>query len=238
MTWGFKMVNEPRSFTVSGRVTESIINKMTQAMIINPEFNQSLQVFNALENMFVSRGITSDIENNVFESYVKRSLLRLEALKNRVNMRRDDQNLGVLVEIITINLRENPKLYGIERDIKELATLIYEIKDYSDLYYESCLKTALNLLKKPQKAIFNEQLKSCIRVNTLPHIIGGTLDTPIDDINSLVSNCMTVPKKHREMKIDEALHYIAQCHEDATNSSQAFLNAIERAERIKAEVKI
>ena len=227
------MTNEPRSFKVQGRVTESVINKMEQARLVNPEFNESMQVNIALENMFVSRGMDSDLENLVFESHVKRSLLRLGALQNRVNMRRNAVDLGVLVEIITINLRENPKIDGIDRDLKDLAVLIYEIKDYSTLYYETCLKIARNLLRKAQKAVFNEKLESCIHVSTGIHIIGGTLDTQENDISELVNNCMTVPKNKRESKIDDTLHYITQHKENSNELCEVFLNALERAEHVK-----
>ena len=227
------MDHEPRSFKVQGRVTENIINQMEQARLINPEMNESLQVNIALENMFVSRGITSDLENLVFESHVKRSLLRLTALQNRVNMRRSGTDLGVLVEVITINLRENPKIEGIERDIKDLAVLVYEIKTYSTPYYETCLKTVRNLLRKSQKAIFNQKLDACIHVSTGIHIIGGTLDTYENDISDLVSNCMTVPKDKREGKIDDTLHYITQTKENSNELCEAFLNELERAEHVK-----
>lgn len=227
------MDHEPRSFKVQGRVTESTINKMVQLQIINPEFNESMQVHTALENMFVNRGMNSELENMVFESHVKRSLLRLTALQNRVNMRRSGTELGVLVELLTVKIRENPKVEGIESDIKDLAVLVYEINSYSVPYYEMCLKTVRNLLKKSQKAIFNQKLESCIHVSTGIHIIGGTLDTYEDDLSELVNNCMTVPKNKRESKIDDTLHYITQNKENSNELCKAFLNELERAEHVK-----
>ena len=233
MIRGFKLVSEPRSFKVQGRVTESTINKMVQLQIVNPEFNESMQVNTALENMFVSRGMNSELENMVFESSVKRSLLRLTALQNRVNMRRSGTELVVLVELLTVKIRENPKVEGIESDIKDLAVLVYEINAYSVPYYEMCLKTVRNLLKKSQKAIFNQKLESCIHVSTGIHIIGGTLDTYKNDVLELVNNCMTVPKDKREEKIDYTLHYITQNHENSNDMCKVFLNELERAEHVK-----
>jgi hypothetical protein len=224
---------EPRSFKVQGRVTESTINKMVQLQIINPEFNESMQVNTALENMFVNRGINSELENMVFESHVKRSLLRLTALQNRVNMRRSGTELGVLVELLTVKIRENPKVEGIESDIKDLAVLVHEINSYSVPYYKMCLKTVRNLLKKSQKVIFNQKLDSCIHVSTGIHIIGGTLDTYENDLSELVNNCMTVPKNKREAKIDDTLHYITQNKENSNDLCKAFLSELERAEHVK-----
>ena len=235
-TWGIKV--NARSFKVQGRVTEDIINKMEQARILNPDYNESLQVSIALEKMYNLREKTSKFENIVATSMTKSTIIDAQMLLNRVNMRSLVSEMYDLIEILTLKIRNYPKSDDNSKDLRDLARLIYDIKTYSDVYYEIAYDTTLRLLKKSQKRIFKEQIESCIRVPPVSCIIGGTLDTQQDNISELVTNCMTVPINHREFKIDEALHYIAQNHEDATNSSQAFLNAIERAERKKSEAKI
>jgi len=216
-------------------VTESTVNKLEQLKLVNPEMNESYIVNRALETFFVSREKSDNIQNLVFESSVKRSILRLDALRNRINMRRSGVDLCVLVEIVTVNLRENPKLSGIDRDIQELAVLIHEIKVYSPLYYTTCLKTTRNLLRKKQLTIFNTELDSCIHQPHVPYIIGGTLDTngPSEDVQVMAQNCLTAPTHRREEKIQQTLHTIVQKYRDRDDCDtmelcETFTNALHR----------
>ena len=221
---------EARSFRVQGRVTETIINKMEQAKILNPEFNESLQISRALEMMYTDRGKTSKFENLADASMTKSTILDLQSLQNRVNMRQLVSEMYVLVELMTVKIRSYPKSSDTSKDIRDLARVVYDIKAYSDEYYKISHDIALKLLKKGQKGIFTQQIDECTRVYPVAHIIGGTLDEPENNISDLVSNCMTVPKNHRDGKITDALHYITQHYDDSHNTCEAFLHAIERKE--------
>jgi hypothetical protein len=223
------VVHEPRSFKVQGRVTENIINQMEQAKLLNPEYNESMQVFIALEMMYNDRNKTSKFENLVDQSVARTVSLELKRLQNRVSGEQNVHSLVVLVELLSLEIREYPKTESTDLYIRDLARIIYDIRPFSNEYYKICCNMASKLLLKRQAKIFKNQIDECIHVPCVSYIIGGTLDTPDDtDVSELVNNCLTVPKNKKQGKIDDTLHYIVQHYEEPHIVCEAFLNEIER----------
>lgn len=204
---------------------------MEQAKLLNPEYNESMQVHIALEMMYNERDKKSKYENLNNQSVARMVSLELERLRNRVSGEQNVHSLVVLVELLSLEIREFPKTKSTDLYIRDLARIVYEIKQFSNEYFKICYNIASKLLLKRQTAIFKHQVDECIHVPCVSYIVGGTLDTPDDiDLSELVNNCLTVPKNKIQGKIDDTLHYITQHCEESHIMCEAFLNAIERKE--------
>lgn len=235
------MTQEPRTMRVQGRVTEATLTAMQHIRLVNPDMNESYLVNMALEQMIVERGKSSEYHHIVMETSVKNSLFAVESIQKRLDMRRNCTELAQNVQNIAVTIQTNPKSETKDSDIEDLATAVYGIKSYSEKYYKTVMDTAVSHLKGVNKKVFNTNINNlCTRVQPPSIIRGGTLDETTDkyNVDELAQNCMTVPANHRQGKIDETLHMIAQCGEDnSMEMADSFVNAVIRAEKKQNEQK-
>lgn len=169
------------------------------------------------------------MNNNMSNSYVK--------IKQMV------QFASFYLRKSTLNRRKNDQIYEATyrmQIIEDIIEVLSYIKECNMPAFSESVDILCKSVKEPDISYITELSKDNRGPDTPHHnirYIGNTLDntTIYDEISELAGNCITVPAKYREDKIESVKEYISNTYEqnEITNLITMFMCEIEKLEAKK-----
>lgn len=231
---------EARSCTVSSKITPSLENKLSgiflrsgQTLNISEQINRALELWTADNN--------TNFGTILAENQKKSLEIDAKTIYESANSLISGDNLMEICLKLAVIIRTHPKIFNNQSHLKDLATIIHESKVISDTYQDIIKNEVLLLLTAPQKKLLKEYLKKSTGKPSILYnkegkltYTGGTLDNDNNssEILDIAQSCMTVPRRHREAKVQDCIYLIQSKYPpDKVGDYEAtFLNAIERFE--------